>query len=41
MENEMISIREELGESVHLYRMCDPESERFQRIVTVTTFSMM
>lgn len=33
MENKMISIREALRRSPRLYRMCDPESEDFQRIV--------
>lgn len=38
MENKMISISEALERRYHLYRMCDPESESFQRIVTVTDF---
>lgn len=38
MENKMITIREALEERSHLYRMCDPESESFQRIVTVSKF---
>jgi len=33
MENKMITIREALKRSPHLYRMCDPKSEDFQRIV--------
>ena len=33
MGNKMISIREALRRSPRLYRMCDPESEDFQRIV--------
>lgn len=33
MGNKMISIREALRKDPRLYRMCDPESEDFQRIV--------
>ena len=36
MGNKMISIQEALERKWHLYRMCDPERESFQRIVTVT-----
>lgn len=33
MENKMITIREALKRKPHLYRMCNPENENFQRIV--------
>lgn len=33
MENKMITIREALQGGPRFYRMCDPESKYFQRIV--------